>query len=105
MADPGFVNRLACVIKADGSIARGYMIESCELKGENEYTVTWKIPLQGEAKTNFSGTIGSALDEEVAPGLITVGLAKDPRKMIVHTYDVAGRPAKRPFHIAAFRDL
>ena len=24
-----FINRLACVIQADGSIARGYMIESC----------------------------------------------------------------------------
>jgi len=104
MAEQGFINRLACVIKSDGSIARGYMIESCELKGENEYTITWKIPLQGEAKTNFSGTIGSALDEEVAPGLITVSLAKDPKRMIVRTYDATGKPARRPFHIAAFRD-
>ena len=34
-----FEKRLACVIAADGSIARGYMIESCELKGENEYVI------------------------------------------------------------------
>lgn len=80
------------------------MIESCELKGENEYTIRWKIPLQGEAKTNFSGTFGSALDEEVASGLITVGLEQDPRKMIVCTYDATGKPARRPFHIIAFRD-
>jgi hypothetical protein len=25
-------------------------------------------------------------------------------KMRVHTYDVAGKPAKRPFHLACFRD-
>lgn len=99
-----FENRLACVIKSDGSIARGYMIDKCEQRGENEYIITWKIPLQGEAKTNFAGTIGSALDEAVEPGLITVGLAKDPYQMQVHTYDVSGRPAKRAFHIACFRD-
>jgi hypothetical protein len=99
-----FEKRLACVIKADGSIERGYMIDSCELKGENEYTIAWKIPLQGEAKTNFAGTIGSGLSEPVEPGFITVGLSSDPRKMRVHTYDVSGKPAKRPFHIACFRD-
>jgi hypothetical protein len=55
-----FEKRLACVIKADGTIARGYMIESCKRSGANEYIITWKIPLQGEAKTNFAGTIGSA---------------------------------------------
>lgn len=85
-----FEKRLACVINADGTIARGYRIERCEL--------------QGEAKTNFAGTIGSSLDEAVAPGLITVGLAKDPHQMQVHTYDPAGKPARRPFHVAVFRD-
>ncbi len=99
-----FEKRLACVINADGTIARGYMIERCELQGENRYVITWKVALQGEAKTNFAGTIGSSLDEAVAPGLITVGLAKDPHQMQVHTYDPAGKPARRPFHIAVFRD-
>lgn len=28
-----FEKRLACVIAADGSIARGYMIDKCELVG------------------------------------------------------------------------
>jgi len=102
MAD--FEKRLACVIKADGSVARGYMIDSCVLTGENEYVITWKIPLQGEAKTNFAGTIGSAMTEAVEPGFITVGLLADPKKMQVRTYDVKGAPAKRPFHIACFRD-
>lgn len=99
-----FENRLACVIKSDGTIARGYMIDKCELKGENEYLITWKIPLQGEAKTNFSGTIGSALEEDIEPGFITVGLAHDSNQMRVHTYDVGGKPARRSFHIACFRD-
>jgi hypothetical protein len=99
-----FINRLACVINADGSIARGYMIESCELLGQNEYLITWKLPLQGEAKTNFSATIGSGMCEACQPGLITVGLCKSPHQMLVHTYDPSGKPARRPFHIAAFRD-
>ncbi len=30
-----FEKRLACVINADGIIARGYRIERCELQGEN----------------------------------------------------------------------
>ena len=99
-----FEKRLACVIKADGSIARGYLIDSCKLNGVNEYIITWKIPLQGEAKTNFAGTIGSAMDEKVEPGFITVGLTKDPKQMKINTYDLTGKPAPRPFHIAAFRD-
>jgi hypothetical protein len=99
-----FINRLACVIHADGSIARGYMIDSCELTGVNEYFITWKLPLQGAIKTNFSATIGSALYEEVQPGLITVSLCKESNKMRVNTYDPSGKPAPRPFHIAAFRD-
>ena len=99
-----FVNRLACVINADGTIARGFMIEKCELHGENEYLITWKLPLQGEAKTNFSATIGSSMYEDVQPGLITVGLCKDPYQMRARTYDPTGKPARRSFHIATFRD-
>ena len=99
-----FENRLACVIKADGTIARGYKIDKCEFNGINEYVITWKIPLQGDVKTNFSGTIGSAMDEAVSPGLITVGLTEDPSQMRVCTFDPSGKPAARPFHIACFRD-
>ena len=64
-----FEKRLACVIKADGTIARGYMIDKCEFNGVNEYIITWKIPLQGAAKTNFAATIGSAMEEPVATWL------------------------------------
>jgi hypothetical protein len=99
-----FEKRLACVIKADGSIARGFMIDSCKRNGTNEYIITWKIPLQGDVKTNFAGTIGSALEEKVEPGFITVGLTDDPKQLQVHTFDTEGKPAARPFHIAAFRD-
>jgi len=99
-----FEKRLACVITADGTIARGYMIDKCKFDGVNAYTITWKIALQGEAKTNFAGTIGSGQDEPVSPGLITVGLAKDPFQMQVHTFDPSGKPAARSFHIACFRD-
>ena len=99
-----FEKRLACVIGADGTIARGYMIDKCEFNGVNEYVITWKLPLQGEAKTNFAGTIGCVMDEQVSPGLITVGLRNDPSQMQVHTFDPGGKPAARPFHIACFRD-
>ena len=66
MAD--FESRLACVIAADGSIARGYMIDGCELIGDAVYEIAWKVPLQKEAKTNFSCVIGSVADEDVEPG-------------------------------------
>ena len=99
-----FEKRLACVIKADGSIARGYMIDSCKRNGANEYIITWKTPLQGEAKTNFAATIGSAMEEKVDPGFITVGLTENPKQLQVHTFDATGKPAARSFHIAAFRD-
>jgi hypothetical protein len=96
-----FEKRLACVIAA---IARGYMIDRCELVGANEYVITWKVPLQKEAKTNFSCVVGSAEEEDVDPGFCTVGLMADANKMRVRTYDVAGKPANRPFHLACFRD-
>ncbi len=99
-----FEKRLACVINADGTIARGYMIDKCEFNGTNEYIISWKIPLQGAVKTNFSATIGSAIDEPVLPGLITVGLTKDPSQLRVQTFEPGGKPAARPFHIACFRD-
>ena len=99
-----FAKRLACVIKEDGTIERGYMIDSCKRNGSNEYIITWKLPLQGDAKTNFAGTIGSVTGEPVEPGFITVGLTTDPTQMQVHTFDSKGKPAPRPFHIAAFRD-
>lgn len=99
-----FEKRLACVIEADGTIARGYEIATCAFDGTNKYTIHWQVPLQGAVKTNFSATIGSALDEPVLPGLITVGLGKDPAEMQVHTFDPSGRPAARSFHIACFRD-
>jgi len=96
--------RLACDIRADGAILQGDMIQSCELKGENEYLLTWKVPLQGEAKTRLSAEVGSALDQPIEPGLITVELDQDdPNKMHVHTYDMSGAPAKRTFHIV-FQD-
>jgi hypothetical protein len=72
--------RLARVIRADGSIARGYLIDRCQLKSANEYVITWKIPLQGTAKTNFSCVIGSTEYEPVEPGFCSVGLLEDPMK-------------------------
>ena len=99
-----FENRLACVIRADGTIVRGYLIDKCDFDGANEYVITWKISLRGAVKTNFAATIGSAMDEQVSPGLITVGLRSDPSQMQVHTFDPSGKPAARPFHIACFRD-
>ena len=73
-----FEKRLACVIGADGKVIRGYLIDSCKLAEENEYVITWKVPL--------------------------LGLMSNPTQMHVHTYDAAGKPAKRPFHLACFRD-
>jgi hypothetical protein len=35
-----FEKRLACVINADGTIARSFQIAARELRGENEYLIT-----------------------------------------------------------------
>jgi len=99
-----FEGRLACVVAADGSIARGYKVASCERRGEHEYILTCEEPLQDAAKTNFSAVIGSAMYEDVEPGFCTVGLLEDAHAMRVCTYDVHGNPAARPFHLVIFRD-
>ena len=100
-----FESRLACVIGADGSVIRGYLIGGCEFDGANEYTLTWKVPLRGgEAKTNFAVTVGSATDEPVDPGLVTVTIGPGDDQMRVHTYGPGGNPEPRPFHVACFRD-
>jgi hypothetical protein len=100
MAD--FEHRLTCVMGADGSITRSYMIERCERPVPTN-TSSPGGPLQNEVKTNFSCVIGSAAEEAVEPAFCTVGLMADLTKMHVHTYDVAGRPARRSFHLACFR--
>jgi hypothetical protein len=50
------------------------MIASCKLGGENEYVISWKVPLQNEAKTNFACVVGSVAFEPVEPGFCTVGV-------------------------------
>lgn len=99
-----FEGRLACVIAADGSVARGYRIVSCERTGVGDYTLRWQDELQGSAKTNFSCVVGSVAYEDVDPGLCTVGLRPDAHEMRVRTFSPAGEPADRPFHLAVFRD-
>ena len=56
-----FEGRLACVIGADGTIARGYRIVKCERTGIGDYTISWEDQLQGSAKTNFSCVVGSEM--------------------------------------------
>ena len=99
-----FEGRLACVIGADGTIARGYRIVACTRVGVGDYTLSWEDELQGSAKTNFSCVVGSAMYEDVEPGICTVGLLPDPHQMRVRTYSPSGEPADRPFHLAVFRD-
>ena len=79
------------------------MIDEREFNGVNEYIFTWKISLQGAAKTKFTATIGRAIDEGILPGLLTVGLRLNPSQIQVRTFDPSGKPAARPFHIARFR--
>ena len=102
MAD--FESRLACVIAADGTIARGYRISKSERVVLGDYVLTWQDELQGSAKTNFSCVVGSEMYEDVEPGICTVGLLSDHHQMRVRTYPPSGLPADRPFHLAVFRD-
>jgi len=99
-----FEGRLACVIGADGTIARGYRIVKCDRTGIGDYTISWEDELQCSAKTNFSCVVGSEMYEDVDPGICTVGLLTDAHEMRVRTYAPNGEPADRPFHLAVFRD-
>jgi hypothetical protein len=38
-----FEKRLVCVIRADGTIARDYLIDTCEFDEINKYTISWEI--------------------------------------------------------------
>ena len=60
--------------------------------------------LMSEVLPEMASLGRSATDKSVQPGLITVGLMKDPNKMHIQTFDVSGKPAKQPFHTACFRD-
>jgi hypothetical protein len=51
------------------------------------------------ARTKLAATVGSALDEPVAPALMTIGFGKNPAEMHVYTFDPSGKPAPRSFHI------
>jgi hypothetical protein len=99
-----FEGRLACVIGADGTIARGYRIVKCDRTGIGDYTISWEDELQGSAKTNFSCVVGSTMYEDVDPGICTVGLLTDPHEVRVRTYTPNGQAADLPFHLAVFRD-
>jgi hypothetical protein len=44
------------------------------------------------------------MTEPVEPGFVTVSLDPASDKMRVRTYGTDGKPARRPFHIGAFRD-
>jgi hypothetical protein len=82
-----FEKQLACVIEADGTVARGPLIDECRSDGINKYTICRQVPLQHAAKTNLAAAIGGPLDELILPGLITVGRSKIPAEMCVHTYE------------------
>jgi hypothetical protein len=56
------------------------------------------------AGTKLAATVGSALDEPVAPAHITVGFGKNPAEVRAYTFDPSGKPAPRSFYIACFRD-
>lgn len=96
--------RLACIIGADGTIARDYRIVKSECTGIGDYAISWEDELQGFAKTNFSRVVGSTMYEDVDPGIFTVGLLTDPHEMRVRTYVLNGQAADRPFHLTVFRD-
>jgi hypothetical protein len=57
----------------------------------------------GESLAIVARRFGSVVTVELAV-ICTVGLSTDIVKMRVNTYDIAGKQAQRPFHLAVFRD-
>ena len=55
-----FEKRLACVIKADGGIARGYLIDTCKRIGVNETSSHGRSPYRAKLGQTFPEPLAAA---------------------------------------------
>jgi hypothetical protein len=87
------------VVRADGTLARGFQAVSATKLGPGIYQVLFAHDITGSA---YVGTIGLDTTSGVSPSgqMAVVGRFGAPNGVWVQTYDAAGNPADRGFHMA-----
>jgi len=87
------------VVRADGTLARGFQAVSATRLGTGIYQVLFAHDITRSA---YLGTIGLDTSSGVSPSgqMAVVGRFGAPNGVWVQTYDAAGSPADRGFHMA-----
>jgi len=87
------------VVRANGTLARGFAAASATKLGTGIYQVLFAHDITGSA---YLGTIGLDTTSGSSPSgqIAVVGRIGTPNGVFVQTFDAAGRPADRGFHLA-----
>lgn len=87
------------VVRADGTLARGFQAVSATRLGTGIYQVLFAHDITGSA---YLGTIGLDTSSGISPSgqMAVVGRAGAPNGVWVQTYDAVGNAADRGFHMA-----
>ena len=99
--DPGTLaaSTIFAVVSSNGGLIRGNQAVSVSLLGLGQYEVVFNVPVNLGA---FTGTIGLTGSAGISPsGLISVvGRTNLSSGVFVQTFNRAGSPANRSFHLA-----
>ena len=87
------------VVKADGTLARGFEAVSATRLGTGMYQVLYAHDITGSA---FVGTLGLDVGIGISPSgqIAVVGRFGAANGVFVQTFDAAGNAADRGFHLA-----
>jgi hypothetical protein len=95
---PGTAQILFAVVEADGTLTRGFGAVSASRLGVGQYQVVFGHDVTRSA---YVATVGLTGGLYVAPpgGTAVVGRTGIPDGVFVETFDGAGAPADRAFHL------
>lgn len=87
------------VVRSDGTLARGFEAVSAANLGTGVYQVIFAHDITGSA---YLGTLGLDIDSGESPSgqIAVVGRFDAANGVFVQTFDAAGNPADRGFHLA-----
>jgi hypothetical protein len=87
------------VVRSNGTLARGFEAVSAASLGTGIYQVIFAHDITGSA---YLGTLGLDTDSGESPAgeIAVVGRFDAPNGVFVQTFDAAGNPADRGFHLA-----
>jgi len=87
------------VVRSNGTLARGFEAVSAAHLGTGVYQVIFAHDITG---SGYLGTVGLDTDSGESPSgqIAVVGRAGAANGVFVQTFDAAGNPADRGFHLA-----